>query len=151
VLAHGTPGSAGAAVRRVTSRCPLALLPLLCAPGQLVLLPGCDPAVERQSDLVSGALCPPASPLTYDSFGRQFFTDYCLRCHASQNVGEARNGAPASINFDDLELVRMHRRRIDQVAGSGPLGTATFMPWNEPVPSTEVRTQLSQWLACGAP
>ena len=44
----------------------------------------------------TGAACPSPQTLTYDNFGRQFMTSYCLRCHSETVKGATRNGAPAT-------------------------------------------------------
>jgi cytochrome c5 len=110
--------------------------------------------------LETGATCPPASTLTYASFGQTFFGTYCTRCHATTVTGDARHGATIGVNFDSLEGIRDHACAIDSFAGSGPNGTFTFMPFDitalNPVPpqvfpTVGERAQLSQWIACGAP
>lgn len=97
------------------------------------------------------ATCPTGSTLTYENFGKPFFTTYCLSCHSNTVKGDARNGAPSDHNFDTLEDVQNMRGHIDQKAGSGPAATNTDMPRSDPRPSLEERQKLSTWLACGAP
>jgi cytochrome c5 len=99
----------------------------------------------------SGADCPDGSTLTYESFGQKFMSDYCLRCHSSSVKGADRKGAPADHNFDSLAEIEILIDHIDQKAASGPESTNTSMPTGDPKPSMELREQLGEWLACGAP
>jgi uncharacterized membrane protein len=100
--------------------------------------------------LTSGASCPPqGSALTYASFGQQFMSAYCLRCHTKQITGSARK-APPDRNFDDLGSIRLSAKQIDQQAGAGPAASHEVMPPDGPSPALEQRQKLAQWLACGA-
>ena len=124
----------------------------------LLLLVGCGgsgPASDagRVTDggRGSGALCPSGSTLTYESFGRNFFETYCVRCHASTLVGVARNGAPNGHDFDTLAGAQLEIVHIDQQAAIGPNRENRFMPFSgTPVPTDEERRQLGEWIACGA-
>jgi uncharacterized membrane protein len=100
---------------------------------------------------VSGADCNPE--LTYASFGRSFLQEYCTECHSGMLEAAARHGAPSDHNFDTLAAVQAnHPEHMDQVAAAGPDGINTAMPpKGYPQPSEAERTQLGQWLACGAP
>lgn len=98
------------------------------------------------------AVCPPGgTPLRWESFGRELFDSYCLRCHASEREEGARNGAPTGFDWDSLDAVRTHAARIDAAAGAGPARINVFMPPSEPAPTVEERDLLAEWLACGAP
>ncbi len=100
----------------------------------------------------SGALCPAEDPPNYDEFASDFFAAYCTRCHAADQTGSERNGAPPDRNFDSLEnLQRNDPDVIDRVAGAGPEHTNTFMPPSDPRPSSAERERLAEWLACGMP
>jgi hypothetical protein len=99
----------------------------------------------------TGTLCPSDSTLTYENFGMQFMTDYCVECHDSNKSGDDRMGAPAFHDFDTqfgIQAVAMH---IDQMAGAGPNSINEIMPQEDPKPSLEERYLLAEWLACGAP
>lgn len=100
----------------------------------------------------TGATCPSAgTQLTYDNFGKDFMTEYCLGCHSESKTGTARNKAPADHNFDKLADIQLLAAHIDQNAGSGPKSTNRDMPRGDgPKPSDEERAKLSEWLACGA-
>lgn len=98
----------------------------------------------------TGASCP-SPAVTYAAFGQTFFATHCTRCHASTLTGTARNGAPAGYDFDSIEGVRAVADAIDQVAGSGPAATNTFMPLSGSTPTLEERQSLAQMLACGVP
>jgi uncharacterized membrane protein len=112
---------------------------------------GCGGDDDDHEGQPTGAECPPASSLTYDDFGREFMTEYCVRCHASTLSGAARNGAPSDHDFDTVEGVRLFADHIDEVAAAGPDATNTEMPPSGPAPSQAEREQLGEWLACGAP
>lgn len=84
------------------------------------------------------------SSLTYDNFGSAFMTSYCLDCHSSSSGN--RQGAPASVNFDTLELVQNQASSVDRRSGNG-----TSMPPTSysPTPSDSERTMLTEWIDCG--
>jgi hypothetical protein len=99
----------------------------------------------------TGASCPPAAQPTYDSFGEQFMTSYCTRCHSSKLMGPDRQGAPLLHDFDTLYGVQAFIQHIDETTASGPDATNTSMPPNDPAPTLAERQILGEWLACGAP
>lgn len=92
--------------------------------------------------------CPPTSTLTWESFGQQFMTNYCTRCHASTLTGDARMGAPLYHDFDTLDGVLVVAEHVDEKAASGPAATNELMPISAPLPTMEERQQLGEWLAC---
>lgn len=112
-------------------------------------LAGCggedDPPLEGAA---TGTTCPSGSTLTYESFGRNFFKAFCLKCH-SANASD-RHGAPKNVNFDTVEQIRSHSARIDELAALGPDAENTAMPPSGLIPTDAERTRLGQWLACGA-
>ncbi len=115
-------------------------------------MPGVDGGSAPADAYASGASCPDGSTLTYDTFGQAFFTTYCIRCHSVANVGAtSRNGAPADVNFDTLDLVRPLARRIDFMAAIGPVRAGRDMPLNGLRPSDAEREDLGRWIACGTP
>lgn len=124
------------------------VLALLLAPG-LTACGGHDPVLGPPT----GAACPPAATLTYDSFGREFMTAYCVECHDSELHGADRQGAPSFHDFDTLEGIQAVAEHVDQSAGSGPDATNDQMPPGDysPRPSRTEREDLARWLACGAP
>ena len=73
------------------------------------------------------ANCDPA--LTYASFGKDFFATYCNRCHTW-----------------DQEAAQIYGSSIVDIAG-----TSTSMPPSTPFPTSDQRTQLVNWIGCGAP
>lgn len=100
----------------------------------------------------TGAVCAPGSQLTYDNFGRQFMTAYCVDCHDSQKFGDDRQGATIDHDFDTRIGVLSVKEHVDQAAGSGPNATNDQMPpEGEPQPSLAEREMLAEWLACGGP
>jgi hypothetical protein len=99
----------------------------------------------------SGATCPTNSTLTYDNFGKDFMTKYCLRCHSSKVTGAARMMAPADHNFDTQAEIALLTEHIDQYAAAGPASTNVKMPLNGTKPTLDERKKLGEWLACEAP
>jgi cytochrome c5 len=116
---------------------------------------GCEPLRPLRPDAdalaPTGSVCPTDSTLTYESFGRAFFEEYCQTCHASSVLGAARQGAPSSHTYDDAAMIRAAAEDIDLLAAAGPNAINTDMPREFPVPSDEERRLLGEWLACGAP
>lgn len=97
------------------------------------------------------AECPPTSTLTYDNFGAAFMEQYCTRCHSSELTGTARMGATLFHDFDTREGVVQVGDHVDQTAAFGPAAQNRSMPPSAPFPTDAERTQLGEWLACGAP
>jgi hypothetical protein len=106
-----------------------------------------DPGVPM-SNSSSGSTCPPGSGLTYESFGRTFFSSYCTRCHGSDKATADRSGAPAGYDWDVYERIVEHANEIDAMAAGGPRQINRSMPPGDPRPSDAERKQLGQWLAC---
>ena len=98
----------------------------------------------------TGSVCPSGSTLTYDSFGRNFMTKYCVGCHGSNVMGDARKGAPADHNFDTLASILRFADHIDERAAAGPNSVNTEMPPADATekPTEAERQQLGEWLAC---
>ena len=100
----------------------------------------------------TGTECPDGgTALTYENFGQQFVSTYCLRCHSVDVEGDDREDAPSDHNFDTRFECEALADHMDQKAGSGPDSTNEEMPPSAPRPTTEERAMLSEWLACGAP
>jgi len=119
-------------------------------------LVGCSDSDSRTQESHSGGstgtTCPSGSTLTYDTFGRQFMSNYCVRCHGSSITGTARQGAPGDHDFDTLAGIHATElEHIEEQAAAGPNQTNTAMPPSEPRPSQAEREKLGEWLACGAP
>jgi hypothetical protein len=109
-------------------------------------------AAGDESDAIgtpSGATCPQDNKPTYDTFGKAFMEDYCVRCHSSKLKGDtARNGSPVGHDFDLLPGILPVAEHIDEYAAAGPDSVNTRMPPNGDKPSMEERELLGQWLAC---
>ncbi len=97
------------------------------------------------------AACPTGSTLTYNNFGKQFMESYCTKCHASDKMGEARQGAPSFHDFDTLNGIVVVADHIDETAASGPAATNLGMPADNLKPSLAERQMLGEWIACGLP
>jgi hypothetical protein len=110
-----------------------------------------DPPVKEQPGLSTGSTCPSEPTLTYENFGAYFFESYCTRCHSENPADGSRHGAPAGLNWDDIDIVRENAARIDKMAAMGPDATNTTMPPGSPRPTLGERNDLGEWLACGAP
>jgi cytochrome c5 len=99
----------------------------------------------------TGSTCPEGSTLTWDTFGKEFMTSYCTRCHSTSLHGADRQGAPSDHNFNSAELVREELDHTDESAAAGPDAINTSMPIGAPTPTEDERRKLGEWLACGAP
>jgi len=111
----------------------------------------------------TGSRCPPGSTLAWQGggggaggtepadFASTFMTSYCTRCHDSNKVGAARNGATVGTDFDTLAGARKAPYALDIAAAAGPNGNLSFMPPAGIAPTLQERTWLGQWIACGQP
>jgi len=82
----------------------------------------------------------------YEASGTAFIETFCLSCHSSSRKGADRNGAPFSVNFDDLDSIRQQQGRIhSRVVG----GSMPPMLVGDPLPSSEERRELVNWIECG--
>jgi len=85
---------------------------------------------------------------TYESFGKAFFQDYCLRCHSvTRETDWARLDAPLEIDFDTLGLSREFADRIRLRAGELGDMPPRLLPGRRP--DTATRLQLIEWIDCG--
>ena len=85
--------------------------------------------------------CPSGgTALTYDNFGKDFMTTYCVRCHGGPNGYSSRA-------FTDVDLVRANAADIFRNAAAGNV----TMPPGPDDPPKDQRDKLAEWLACGAP
>lgn len=85
-----------------------------------------------------------AHQLTYEGFADGFVRNNCRGCHGAALAGAARHGAPESINFDTLDDVRQHARRmVARASGDAP----TMPPAGGP--SDEERALFHEWVMCG--
>jgi hypothetical protein len=105
-----------------------------------------DGATAAGVSPIPDRVCPKTSPLTYESFGAPFFLDYCTGCHASTVAEGDRRGAPVGVDFDTLDGIRsklglVYARAADDHTAMPPAGG----------PNADIRHQLGDWLACGAP
>jgi hypothetical protein len=111
----------------------------------------------------TGTVCPDPDPmtLTWDNFGQDFMTRYCVWCHDSSLPRSMRNGAPLYHDFDTLLGVLKTPDHIDQQAGIGPDAENRFMPPDRcpstiggsinrdcAKPTDDERRKLSEWIAC---
>jgi len=98
---------------------------------------------------VTHSMCPSTDPPSYTTFGQVFFETYCLECHSQANTGDARQGAPVTIDFDTRALVRESTSNIDKQAAWGPDAHNSLMPpdgHREPTDAERVR--LGEYIAC---
>jgi uncharacterized membrane protein len=90
--------------------------------------------------------CPSGgTPLTYESFGAEFFDQWCNSCHSASSTN--RNGAPPDVTFDTQAQIVGWKDRIYANAADDN----TAMPLGPDGPDSATRHQLGDWLACGAP
>ncbi len=97
------------------------------------------------------SVCATDSTLTYESFGKPFMDEYCIRCHASTLHGADRNGAPAFHDFDTLPGIKNVANHIDETTAAGPASVNLGMPNSGKIPSEAERKLLGEWIACGTP
>jgi uncharacterized membrane protein len=89
--------------------------------------------------------CPSGgTTLTYQTFGAEFFAQWCESCHAASSTD--RNGAPPNVTFDTQAQVVQWKDRIYARAADDN----TSMPLGPDGPDSTTRHQLGDWLACGA-
>lgn len=97
-------------------------------------------------DSIEDYPCPPGgTELTYEGFGKPFFSSNCNYCHSAE-TGE-REGAPDNYVFDTRKQIIAHEERIFARSAA----TNDSMPPGPDDPPLEEREQLAEWLACGAP
>lgn len=100
----------------------------------------------------SMAPCPTGFAHTYESFGRDFFANYCVGCHSSARITPAeRSGAPVGYDFDTLDGIRARLGEIDAAAAAGPTRINIYMPMGSAIPSDAERDLLGEWISCGTP
>lgn len=99
----------------------------------------------------SGAVCSTDSKLTYEDDIKPIADKYCITCHATSVMGDARHDAPADHNFETEAGIIKEAHHVDMEAASGPDATNTSMPpAGYPAPSKAERAKLGEWLACNA-
>ena len=103
---------------------------------------GCPALEEPQAE--------PGDPIdgdTWDTFARDFFADWCTRCHSVDNVGpDERMDAPDGYNWDDEASVLEH---LDEIRNA--VGVTNFMPFTPPDPSCDERQRIVRWIDAGHP
>lgn len=70
----------------------------------------------------------------------------CVGCHSSARAGDARNGAPAGVDFDSYEAVKSRQVELADAITSG-----RQPPVSEPAerrPTAEERDTVNAWRAC---
>jgi len=75
--------------------------------------------------------------LSYQTFGKQFLTDYCVSCHG----GAAPTGG---FKLDTLAALTSRKAGVKKQVLSGG------MPMGDKKPSGSERARLGQWIDCGA-
>ena len=87
---------------------------------------------------------------TYSQVLQQIFQPHCLGCHSSTLAGDARNGAPASVNFDTFANATSNNNEVNAnilvQAGSMPRRPP---PDNTPIPLPQDLKNLMQAWANG--
>ena len=106
----------------------------------LLLLVACD---EEEATNDTATALDECSPLTWENFGEGYLRSWCTGCHHTELTGDARQGAPAGVDFDDREAVlRQGERIIARASGEAP----TMPPVGG---STDAeRERLALWLRC---
>ena len=99
-----------------------------------IALVGCTSSAAPSSG-ISNATCPAGSTITYDNFGRSFFSTNCLSCHAGTDLPILSTRAQIRASTDMIM-----RATVD----------TTEMPQTFDIDVSE-RQMLGEWLACEAP
>lgn len=101
---------------------------------------------EEEEELPPVVNCVTAAPVpTFSQV--QAFQAVCTNCHVSTKTGDARNGAPPDINFDQYASAKAHAEQaaIEVNVGAMP-------PAFSNLHLTDVqKTDLFDWAMCGAP
>lgn len=111
---------------------------------------GCngDKKEPEEEGAPTGSTCPAGSTLTYENFAKAFMEAYCTRCHSSQLMGDARNGAPPYHDFDTEVGILSVWEHVDENAAAGPDSVNEIMPPDGAKPTLDERKKLGEWLAC---
>jgi uncharacterized membrane protein len=110
------------------------------------LLLGLMACNKADTDTGEDPFCADKPVETYENFGQGFMLQNCQICHTTTVTGDARNGAPESIHFDDEEDVAVQVAAILGVA----TGPSPIMPPSGGV-SDDLRERLEIWLRCYPP
>ncbi len=103
-------------------------------------------ACSVSNDSLEQRACPPGgTSLTYQSFGAEFFAQWCNSCHSASSTD--RNGAPPDVTFDTQAQIVQWK---DPIYANAADDNAS-MPLGPDGPDSTTRHQLGDWLACGAP
>ncbi len=97
------------------------------------------------------SVCPPASTLTYENFGKPFMEAYCTDCHSSELTGADRHGAPSFHDFDTVFGIRAVSEHVDETTAIGPAAANRSMPPRGDRPTDDERRLLGEWIACEMP
>jgi uncharacterized membrane protein len=100
---------------------------------------------EANESLAQRACPSGGTSLTYQTFGAEFFAQWCDSCHAASSTN--RSGAPPDVTFDTQAQVVQWKDRIYARAADDN----TSMPLGPDGPDSDTRHRLGDWLACGAP
>lgn len=76
--------------------------------------------------------------------------DRCTRCHSTENSGDARNGAPASVNFNTYEEAVQSADRALEMISRGFMPPAGNSVGAEPLSAAE-RSVVEAWINAGMP
>src|SRR5688500_12809879 len=94
----------------------------------------------------------------------EWFAHFCIRCHSSTLSGDARNGAPVGLNWDQESSVYgtstigappMEVPNLDRIRAAAAI--YNYMPFlpgtgpEDPVPTCAERRRLAIWIDNGAP
>jgi hypothetical protein len=102
-------------------------------------------SAQYREKLIGGRDVVACGGYRYETSGKTFMENYCLGCHSSLLEGNERQGAPFSVNFDDLDQLRPQQDRIHSRVAAG-----TMPPTVEAsTPSQEERRELLNWIECG--
>lgn len=113
----------------------------------LILLLACNPDPDDTASIaVSDTAQDCADVTNWTTVGAPFVYTWCTPCHSAKLDGDARQGAPAGMNFSGYSDVVAYADRIEaRVFSEG----APMPPAGGP--TAEELADVAAWLSCGLP
>jgi uncharacterized membrane protein len=107
-------------------------------------LAACSSEDEEEEEELPEVDCTAEIP-TFDEVTA--FSEVCTNCHSTTKSGEARNGAPADINWDDYESAKANAEEGAHEVFEGEMPPEES---NETL-TTAQKDDLYLWALCGTP
>lgn len=135
------------------------MLRLLSVSAAALLLSACGGGAKKE-DVSLDVACPTGSTtLRYlgggdggafpGDFGKSFFDNHCIRCHATGAADPGATLVSRGAPFTTLAGIQAHSDHILGNAGAGQTRVnRTMPPDGTNLPTDEQRRQLAQWIVC---